>query len=183
MKISTRELAMANDTSASDLIELATELTVAWLANPHTRVSAEEVPAFLGKVHAAVTALAAPSMPAEETAAAPEFTPAVTLRRSLASKDHIISMIDGKPYKALKRHLSTHGLTPQQYRERFNLKPDYPMVAENYAAMRRELAKKIGLGSKPGAKVAPAKPAAKAKVVRGAKKVAKATPMGTTTQS
>jgi predicted transcriptional regulator len=57
-------------------------------------------------------------------------------------------MIDGKPYKLLRRHLSGHGLTAEQYRERYNLKPDYPMVAETYAATRRELAHKIGLGSK-----------------------------------
>ena len=72
-------------------------------------------------------------------------------------------MIDGKPYKTLKRHLAGHGLTPAQYRERYGLKSDYPMVAENYAEMRRGLAKKIGLGRKPGTKVAPAgKAAAKA---------------------
>ena len=85
----------------------------------------------------------------------PNITPAVTARRSLASKDHIISLIDGKPYKTLKRHLSGHGLTPAQYRERYGLKSDYPMVAENYAEMRRGLAKKIGLGRKPGTKVTP----------------------------
>jgi predicted transcriptional regulator len=76
------------------------------------------------------------------------FTPAVTARKSLASKDHIISMIDGKSYKTLRRHLSTHGLTPEQYRERYNLKPDYPMVAETYSEARRAMAQKIGLGRK-----------------------------------
>jgi predicted transcriptional regulator len=87
----------------------------------------------------------------------------------LASKDHLISLIDGKPYKALKRHLSGHGLTPAEYRERFGLKPDYPMVAENYAEMRRGLAKKIGLGRKPGAKVATSKAVAKPKATRAPK--------------
>jgi predicted transcriptional regulator len=77
-----------------------------------------------------------------------EHVPAISLRKSLGSKDHIISMIDGKPYKTLRRHLSTHGLTPEQYRERYNLKPDYPMVAENYSKQRRDMAKKIGLGQK-----------------------------------
>jgi predicted transcriptional regulator len=66
----------------------------------------------------------------------------------LASKDHIISMIDGKPYRTLRRHLSTHGLSPDEYRRRYNLKPDYPMVAESYSEQRRAMAKKIGLGSK-----------------------------------
>lgn len=73
----------------------------------------------------------------------------IILNQTLGSKDHIISMIDGKPYKTLKRHLSTHGLTPDQYRERYGLKSDYPMVAENYGEMRRQMAKKIGLGRKP----------------------------------
>ena len=70
----------------------------------------------------------------------------MTARKSLASKDHIISMIDGKPYKMLRRHLSTNGLTPEQYRERYNLKADYPMVAESYSEVRRAMAHRIGLG-------------------------------------
>jgi predicted transcriptional regulator len=81
-------------------------------------------------------------------APAPEFTPAVTARKSLSSKDHIISMIDGKPYKTLRRHLSTNRLKPEQYRERYNLKPDYPIVAETYSQQRREMAMKISLGQK-----------------------------------
>ncbi|RZL81129.1 MAG: transcriptional regulator, partial [Sphingomonas sp.] len=80
---------------------------------------------------------------------------------SLASKDHIISMIDGKPYKTLRRHLSTNGLTPEQYRERYGLKPDYPMVAEAYSESRRAMAKKIGLGRKPGQKASSAPAATK----------------------
>ena len=150
---------MTTDTADTNLLELATELTIAWLSNPNTRASAEEVPSFLEKMHGAVTGLASPQADADENAPATEYTPAVSVRRSLASKDHIISMIDGKPYKTLKRHLSTHGLTPAQYRERYGLKSDYPMVAENYAEMRRGLAKKIGLGRKPGTKVGAAKPA------------------------
>ena len=63
------------------------------------------------------------------------------MRKSLASKDHIISMIDGKPYKTLRRHLSTNGMTPDEYRARYNLKPDYPMVAENYSEARRTMAR------------------------------------------
>jgi predicted transcriptional regulator len=72
----------------------------------------------------------------------------VTVRRSLSSPDHIISLIDGKPYKSLRRHLGKNGMTPEQYRERYNLKADYPMVAPAYSESRREMAKKIGLGSK-----------------------------------
>jgi len=86
--------------------------------------------------------------PGDQSPAAEEFTPAVSVRKSLASKDHIISMIDGKPYKTLRRHLSTHGLIDVQYRERYNLRPDYPMVSENYSLARREMAQRIGLGRK-----------------------------------
>ena len=150
---------MADELPDTTLLELATELTVAWLANPNTRASAEEVPVFLDKMHGAVANLASSSGPAEAVAPEPEYAPAVTVRKSLASDDHIISLIDGKSYKTLKRHLSGHGLTPAQYRERYGLKADYPMVAKSYAEMRRGLAKKIGLGRKAGTKVA-AKPAA-----------------------
>ncbi|WP_229733187.1 MucR family transcriptional regulator [Sphingomonas psychrolutea] len=101
------------------------------------------------KMHQAVNdlaVLAAPAAAAGETTT--EYTPAVTARKSLASRDHIISMIDGKPYKTLRRHLSGHGLTPEQYRERYGLKTDYPMVAESYSEARRAMAHKIGLGQK-----------------------------------
>jgi predicted transcriptional regulator len=84
----------------------------------------------------------------------------VTVRKSLASKDHILSLIDGKPYKTLRRHLSGHGLTPEQYRERYKLKADYPMVAPSYSEKRREVAHRLGLGSKGrSAKAAAAAPA------------------------
>ena len=140
-------------------VELATELTVAWLSNANTRVHAEDVPVFLSRMHEALSGLNAPTAPAVEESApepAPEYIPAVSARKSLASKDHIISMIDGKPYKTLRRHLSSNGLTPDEYRRRYGLKADYPMVAESYSTHRREMAHKIGLGRKPGEKVASA---------------------------
>lgn len=133
-------------------VELATELTIAWLGNQNNRVSADDVPAFLRNMHATVTELAtgtsAPAGNEEEIPAQLEFTPAVSVRKSLASKDHIISMIDGKPYKTLRRHLGTHGLTPEEYRARYNLKADYPMVAPSYSEQRRAMAHKIGLGAR-----------------------------------
>ena len=151
---------MTDETSQINAVELATELTIAWLGNPNTRTTAEDVPAFLGKMHETVRNLfgggAEAAAPAES---ATEYTPAVSARKSLASKDHIISMIDGKSYKTLRRHLATHGLTPAEYRERYGLKPDYPMVAENYSESRRAMAKKIGLGRKPGARKAEEQPA------------------------
>jgi predicted transcriptional regulator len=140
---------------------------------------AEDVPAFLQSMHSAVLKLHADSSPQEQDGAAPvqEYVPAVTVRKSLSSRDHLISLIDGKPYKTLKRHLSTHGLTPAEYRERYGLKPDYPMVSVSYAQTRRDLAKKIGLGRKPDQKsgeaaapvAPPAAAAAGAKQRRAAK--------------
>jgi predicted transcriptional regulator len=134
-----------------DPVELASDLTIAWLSNQNNRATLEDVSTFLRKMHADVIALsgaAGQSEDASEETASGAFTPAVSVRKSLASKDHIISMIDGKPYRTLRRHLSTHGLTPEEYRERYNLKPDYPMVAPTYSEQRRAMAHKIGLGAK-----------------------------------
>ncbi len=161
---------MTDDTPDFNAVELATELTIAWLGNPNTRTSADEVPAFLGKMHETVSSLFGNSeaeVPAEETQ---DYTPAVSVRKSLASKDHIISLIDGKPYKTLRRHLSTNGLTPDEYRERYGLKPDYPMVAQSYSESRRAMAKRIGLGRKPGqkAEAGAAKPGRKPKAMADA---------------
>ena len=151
---------MADETIDTNALELATELTIAWLGNQNTRVSAEDVPAFLQSMHATVTQLSGTGAVETPEQAPPEYTPATTARKSLASKDHIISMIDGKPYKTLRRHLSGHGMTPEQYRERYGLKADYPMVSETYSQQRRDMAKSIGLGRKPGTKV-PTRKAAK----------------------
>jgi predicted transcriptional regulator len=134
------------ETNESNSLQLATELTIAWLSNPNTRAPAEEVPAFIQRMHDAVKNLedSAASQQSEESSE--EFTPAVSVRKSLASPYHIISMIDGKPYRTLRRHLARHGLTPDQYRERYGRKADYPMVSQNYSQVRRDMAKKIGLG-------------------------------------
>jgi predicted transcriptional regulator len=148
-----------DQTAELSALELAGELTIAWLSNPNTRASVEDVPGFLQSMHTAVSNLAAGPNSKDDAPPAVEFTPAVSVRKSLASRDHIISLIDGKAYKTLKRHLAGHGLTPAQYRERYGLKADYPMVAESYAEHRRNLAKKIGLGRKPGQKVSGAKAA------------------------
>jgi len=129
-------------------IELATDMTIAWLSNPNTRAGAEDASSFLLSMKDALDKQQVPEAGVEtDTADLPQ--PAVSVRKSLASKDHLISMIDGKPYKTLRRHLSTHGMTPAEYRTRYGLKPDYPMVAENYSEQRRAMAHKIGLGRKP----------------------------------
>ena len=150
---------MSDETTST--VELAAELTMAWLSNPNTRTSAEDVPAFLKSMHDAVIGLSTAPVEASAKEATPEFTGAVTARKSLANPDVIISMIDGKPYKTLTRHLSTNGLTAAEYRARYGLKADYPLTAPSYSAMRRDMAKKIGLGRKPGQK-APVKTAAPA---------------------
>ncbi|WEK02180.1 MAG: MucR family transcriptional regulator [Candidatus Sphingomonas phytovorans] len=162
---------MTDDTTLNP-VELATELTIAWLGNQNNRIAADDVPAFLRTMHATLTELStvAPEVPASVEEAPEDFVPAVTVRKSLASKNHIISLIDGKPYKTLKRHLSGHGLTPEQYRERYNLKADYPMVSEAYSETRRAMAHKIGLGQKGRAARAVVPAAARAPAKRAPRK-------------
>ncbi len=160
-------------------VELATELTIAWLGNSNTRVAAGDVPAFLQSMYATVTNLEGTAATAEPEAASVEYEPAVSVRKSLASQDHIISLIDGKPYRTLRRHLTSNGLTPEEYRERYGLKADYPMVAPSYSESRRTMAKQIGLGRKLGqTKAAQATAAAAdeapAKTRRGSKAAASA---------
>ena len=159
----------------NNIVELATELTIAWLSNQNTRVASEDVPTFLRSMFDAVSGLNTAAAPAEAPTDETTYTPAVSVRKSLASKDHIISLIDGKPYKTLRRHLAGHGLTPDDYRARYGLKADYPMVSENYSEARRDMAKKIGLGRKPGQKLPEkAAPAKGRKSVAEAKKAAAA---------
>ena len=162
---------MADNDKANDMVALASELTAAWLSNANTRVNPEDVPAFLTKMHDTVRSLAGEGEIAAPEAEAKEYTPAVSVRKSLASPDYIVSMIDGKSYKTLKRHLSTNGMTPAEYRARYGLKADYPMVAPTYGESRRAMAKKIGLGRKPktvSEKSAPAKPERKPKAAEPA---------------
>jgi predicted transcriptional regulator len=167
---------MSDDTFAPNAVELATELTIAWLSNPNTRTSADDVPAFLTQMHASVSSLVGGTQEAAAPAGEPvEYTPAVTARKSLANPDHIISMIDGKPYKTLRRHLATNGMTPEEYRERYNLKADYPMVAPTYSEARRAMANRIGLGRKPKADTTEAaQPEAEAPAAKSAPRKRKA---------
>lgn len=143
----------------NNLVAMTIEVVASYVA--HNNIRPEDVPDFIAKTHSAIAGIAKePEAAAEETPPAePEFTPAVTLRKSLASRDHILSMIDGKPYKSLKRHLSRHGLTPAEYRARYGLKSDYPMVAPGYSEHRREVAKRLGLGRKRQEPTAAAEPA------------------------
>lgn len=134
-----------------DIIEATTSIVTAYAAA--NRCTVEELQKAITTTYGTLTALSTTTVVQDAIEAAEsEANPATTVRKSLASPDFIISMIDGKPYKTLRRHLATHGLTPEEYRARYNLKPDYPMVAKTYSESRRAMAKKIGLGRKPGEK-------------------------------
>jgi len=124
-------------------------------------LSGAELPGLIHSTYQAFSTLGgAPDTP--ETDAGDR--PAVSIRKSLADPNFIISMIDGKPYQILKTHLTRHGLTPSAYRERFGLKPDYPMTAPAYSERRSQLAKQLGLGRKVGEKPPPRKPVTKKKL-------------------
>jgi predicted transcriptional regulator len=154
-----------NQTDANDtLITLTSDIVSAHVSN--NSVSAADLPSLITNIYGALAGLGQAAPVVEEK---PE--PAVSVRASV-KPDYIVCLEDGKKLKMLKRHLMTHySLTPEQYRQRWNLPADYPMVAPNYAAKRRELAKKIGLGRKPGQKPGRAKAAAPAaKATRQTKK-------------
>jgi predicted transcriptional regulator len=131
------------DTEQTNLTSLTVDLLSAYFAN--NTVDSEQLSGLIRSTHDALKGIDSPE---PEVPAEPEFKPATTVRKSLASPDHIISLVDGRPYKTLKRHLSGHGLTPAQYRERYKLPADYPMVAPAYSQQRREVAAKLGLGGK-----------------------------------
>jgi predicted transcriptional regulator len=130
----------------TNLTELTVDLLSAFVSN--NTVRSDDLPGLIASTHAALAALDAGT---GDASSPPEHVPAVSVRKSLGSREHIVSMIDGKPYKTLKRHLSTHGLTPDEYRARYNLPASYPMVAPAYSEHRRAVAKKLGLGRKGGA--------------------------------
>jgi predicted transcriptional regulator len=125
---------------ASVPIELAAEIVAAFVSN--NPLPKSDLPALIHAMHSAVASLSsepksAPQIEAKE--------PAVPIRKSI-TPDFLICLEDGKRFKSLRRHLGTLGLTPHQYREKWKLPSDYPMVAPNYAAQRSAMAKKIGLG-------------------------------------
>jgi predicted transcriptional regulator len=123
--------------SASSPVELSGQIVVAFVSN--NPLPKGELPSLILAVHTAVIRLA------ECAASNRGEIPAVPIRRSI-TPDFLICLDDGKRFKSLRRHLTGHGLTPEQYREKWKLPSDYPMVAPNYAAQRSALAKQIGLG-------------------------------------
>jgi predicted transcriptional regulator len=133
----------------SKLIELTADVVTSYVE--HNAVPASDLPGLIKSVHDALSGVGAPEPEASE---AVKLTPA-QIRKSI-TPDFLISFVDGKKYKSLKRHLGAHGLTFQDYRAKFGLPKDYPTVAPSYSAQRSEMAKQLGLGQKAAAKKAPA---------------------------
>jgi predicted transcriptional regulator len=126
------------------LIELATQIVAAYVTkNP---VEQADLPRLIAEVHRALEKASAAPQAAGMAGLEPK--PAVNIRKSI-TPDYLVCLEDGKKFKSLKRHLRTHfNLTPEQYREKWGLPADYPMVAPNYATSRSKLAKNMGLGHK-----------------------------------
>jgi predicted transcriptional regulator len=130
----------------NDLIDLSADIVCAYVS--HNALSVTDLPKLISDVHGALRGL--------QSAGAPEpveeLKPAVPVRKSVAA-DYIVCLEDGKKFKSLKRHLRTHyNLSPEEYREKWGLASDYPMVAPNYSATRSRLAKDNGLGRKAAVK-------------------------------
>ena len=133
---------------SDDILKLAAEIVAAYVSN--NPVPASELPAMIKSIHSTLGGLGGTSQGEMQTGQ----KPAVPVKRSV-NADYIICLEDGKKFKSLKRHLSVHyGLTPDEYRAKWGLKSDYPMVAPNYAAQRSTVAKSSGLGRKPAVKPA-----------------------------
>src|SRR5262245_3248294 len=131
---------MADKSDSADFLGLTAEIVSAYLSN--NPVAAGDIPALINQVHAALLRISSGS----GEAVGESLKPAVPVKRSI-HPDYIVCLEDGKKFKSLKRHLRTqYGMTPEQYREKWSLPPDYPMVAPNYAAARSQLAKQMGLG-------------------------------------
>jgi predicted transcriptional regulator len=136
--------AMPENEQSSELLQHTTRIVAAHVAN--NAIAATDIPSLIATVHQTLVTLG-PEEPA------PKPKPAVPIKQSV-TPDYIICLEDGKKLKMLKRHLKTaYNMTPDDYRKRWGLPRDYPMVAPNYAKRRSQLAKKIGLGRKPAPKV------------------------------
>jgi predicted transcriptional regulator len=131
---------MAESAGESSFIQLTAKIVAAYVS--HNTVASAEIPNLINQVYSALTRVSGNQV---MTAVEP-LRPAVPVKRSVTS-EHIVCLEDGKKFKSLKRHLRTqYSMTPEQYRDKWGLPPDYPMVAPNYAAARSQLAKQMGLG-------------------------------------
>jgi predicted transcriptional regulator len=132
---------MSEQADNIELLALTTDIVASHVAN--NTVTIAELPQLIKQVYSSLAAVGFPAVASHER---PQ--PAVPIKKSV-TPDYIICLEDGKKLKMLKRHLKTrYGMSPEEYRERWGLAADYPMVAPNYAEQRRELAKKIGLGTR-----------------------------------
>jgi predicted transcriptional regulator len=133
---------VANDNNQPNYIELSAEIVAAYVTK--NAVQAADLPALIANVHTALNKAARGQVEQPQE----KLEPAVPIRKSV-TPDFLISLEDGKRYKSLKRHLRTsYNMTPDQYRAKWGLGPDYPMVAPNYAKARSQLAKTMGFGQK-----------------------------------
>src|SRR5829696_2320718 len=131
---------MNENSASSNYIELAADIVSAYVSN--NSVPAGDMPALISQVHQALVRVSG----GQNEAPAELLKPAISVKRSI-SPDYIVCLEDGKKFKSLKRHLRTqYDMTPEQYRDKWGLPADYPMVAPNYAVARSALAKKMGLG-------------------------------------
>ena len=131
---------MTDSKTGGGYIELTANIVSAYVSN--NSVSAGEIPNLINQIHSALMRVSAGQ---SDTAPEP-LKPAVSVKKSI-TPDHLVCLEDGKKFKSLKRHLRTqYNMTPEQYREKWGLPADYPMVAPNYAAARSQLAKQMGLG-------------------------------------
>jgi len=144
VSIEEREMSMEmeNQQNGEVVLELTAEVVAAYVSN--NIVPAADIPSFIEAVHGALKQVGN----GETIADLEKPKPAVSVKKSITD-DYLICLEDGKPFKSLKRHLKTHyDLSPDQYRDRWGLPSDYPMVAPNYAKQRSKLAKQMGLGRK-----------------------------------
>jgi predicted transcriptional regulator len=126
--------------TGSNIIEKVSDIVSAYVA--HNPVPVADLPKLIEKVHSVLVEIDGAGVTEEK----PELKPAVSIRKSVTD-DHIVCLEDGKKFKSLKRHLRTrYDMSPEEYREKWNLPADYPMVAPNYARQRSDLARKMGLG-------------------------------------
>jgi predicted transcriptional regulator len=131
---------MAENSGESGYIQLTANIVSAYVSN--NTVASAEIPNLIAQVYSALMRISS----GQTAPPAEPLKPAVAVKRSV-TPDYIVCLEDGKKFKSLKRHLRTqYGITPEQYREKWGLPPDYPMVAPNYAAARSQLAKQMGLG-------------------------------------
>jgi predicted transcriptional regulator len=131
---------MSDTPAGGNYIELTAEIVSAYVSN--NTVPASEIPSLISQIHSALSRVSGKS---GEVSAEP-LKPAISVKKSI-TPEYIVCLEDGKKFKSLKRHLRTqYSMTPEQYREKWGLGADYPMVAPNYAAARSQLAKQMGLG-------------------------------------